>query len=301
MSIRIFISHSSEDKELAAAVIGLLQSALALPATSIRCTSVDGYGLPAGTDTAYEIRQEVLQAPVLVGLISSNSLRSAYVLFERGARWGRGKPLIPVLAADISPAHLKGPLSGLNALSAANRAHIHQLVADLGRLLDIVPQPPATYGQQVEGVLSVPAAEQVPVALPKGTGRFEPPSVGSSFEPFCSVGPGDNADWALVFRILNSGQRELTIRRAVYFLDPERRVPILPDAKRSQVHRAGFEVKFGDQWKLLECHLKSGEEAVSYVPLRDQVSAFELPQGLRGELLLEYETGGHSAQHRATL
>lgn len=300
MSIRIFISHSSEDKELAAAVVGLLQSALALPAASIRCTSVDGYGLPAGADTAYEIRQEVLSAPVLVGLVSSNSLRSAYVLFELGARWGRGKPL-PVLSAETSPGHLRGPLSGLNALSAANRAHLQQLVADLGRLLDIVPQPPATYALQIEVVLSVPLAEQVPVDLRRGARGSEPPSVGSSFEPFFSVGPGDNADWALVFRILNSGPRELTIRRAVYFLDPERRVPILPDAKRSQVHRAGFEVKFGDQWKLLECHLKSGEEAVSYVPLRNQVSAFELPQGLRGELLLEYDTDGRSTQHRATL
>ncbi len=301
MSIRIFISHSSEDKELAAAVVGLLQSALALPAASIRCTSVDGYGLPAGADTTYQIRQEVLSAPVLVGLISSNSLRSAYVLFELGARWGRGKPLIPVLSAEISPGQLKGPLSGLNALSATNRAHLQQLVADLGRLLDIVPQLPATYAQQIEVVLSAPSAEQAPVDLARGARGSEPPSVGSSFEPFFSVGPGDNADWALVFRILNSGPRDLTIRRAVYFLDPERRVPILPDAKRSQVHRAGFEVKFGDQWKLFECHLKSGEEVVSYVPLRHQVSAFELPQGLRGELLLEYDTGGRSTQHRTTL
>ena len=88
---------------------------------------------------------------------------------------------------------------------------------------------------------------------------LEPPSIGSSFEPFVSRGPGDTADWALVFRILNSGPDVLTIRRAVYFLDPEERVPILPDAKHSQVYVAGFEVKFGRQWKSLSCLLKPGK------------------------------------------
>lgn len=299
MSLQIFISHSSEDKELAAAVVRLLRSALALPATAIRCTSVDGYGLPAGVDTAYAIRREVLRAPVLLGLVSSNSLRSTYVLFELGARWGRGTPLIPVLSAETSPGQLRGPLSGLNALSAASRVHLHQLIADLGRLLDIAPQPPASYAQQIEDVLSIPSAERL--HPDSRAAVFEPPSVGSSFEPFISIGPGDTSAWALVFRILNSAPRQLAIRRAVYFLDAEGRVPILPNAKRSQVHSAGFEVKFGRQWKLLVCHLQSGEEAVSYVPLRKRVSAFDVPQGLRGQLLLEYDADGRRAQHRATL
>jgi hypothetical protein len=301
MNIVAFISHSSEDEQLAAAIVKLLQSALAIPASSIRCTSVDGYGFPAGVDTAYQIRQDVLRAPVLVGLISRNSLRSTYVLFELGARWGRGKPLIPVLSADISPGQLKGPLAGLNALSCTNRAHLHQLVSDVGRVLDIKPQPPSKYVHHVESVLSVPASERILLAEDRLPADVEPPSVGSSFEPFFSVGPGDTADWALVFRILNSGLRDVTIRRAVYFLDNEKHVPILPDAKRSQVHVTGFEVKFGEQWKLLECFLKPGDEVISYVPLRHEVSAFEMPQGVRGELMLEYEVDGRAARHRAAL
>jgi len=150
-----------------------------------------------------------------------------------------------------------------------------------------------------------PNEKAIPVLLvrhdPNREDCLEPPSVGSSFEPFLSSGPGDNADWALVFRILNSGQQDLTIRRAVYFLDSEKRVPLLLDAKPSQVHRGGYEVKFGKQWKLLECRLKPGEEALSYVPLRNEVSAFELPQGVRGELLLEYEVDGRAGRHRAVL
>jgi hypothetical protein len=131
--------------------------------------------------------------------------------------------------------------------------------------------------------------------------ELEPPSVGSSFEAFYSSGPGDNARWALIFRILNSGSRDLTIRRAVYFLDPARQVPILPDAKRSNTHPMGFEVKFGEQWKLLECSLKPGEETISYVPLRKRVTGTELPQGTRGSLLLEYVVDGRTARHQTPL
>lgn len=156
------------------------------------------------------------------------------------------------------------------------------------------------FGRNAVALKGIP--EHLTPVLKKCTGAVrEPPSVGTSFDPFLSRGPGDNADWALVFRILNSGRQDVTIRRAVYFLDSEKRVPILADAKHSQVHPEGFEVKFGEQWKLLECFLKPGEEALSYVPLQNQVSAFELPQGVRGELLLEYEIDGRPGSHRAVL
>lgn len=296
MRLLTFISHSSQDVKLATALVKLIQSALLLPASSIRCTSVDGCRLPAGVDTDCQIRDDVLKARVLIGLISPTSLCSTYVLFELGARWGRGKPLIPMLAAKTLPEELKGPLAGFNALSCSNGAHLHQLVADLGRILRRTPEAPAAYQQAVEAVLAVQDHNR----QESGDGP-EPPSVGSSFEPFSSIGPGDNADWALVFRILNSGRRALCIRRAVYFRDFEKRVPILPDAKHSQVCRTGFEVKFGAQWRLLECLLDPGEQAISYVPLSKKVSSFQLPQGLRGKLRLYYEVDGRTASHSAVL
>ena len=58
-AIQLFISHSSADVDVAAALIDLLRSALNLPATAIRCTSVDGYRLPGGADTNAQLRREV--------------------------------------------------------------------------------------------------------------------------------------------------------------------------------------------------------------------------------------------------
>ena len=84
--LEIFVSHSSRDVATAKLLADLFRSAFLLPAQSIRCTSVDGYRLAAGANTDQELRREVLEAKVLIGLISSSSFESAYVLFEEVAR-----------------------------------------------------------------------------------------------------------------------------------------------------------------------------------------------------------------------
>ncbi|MDH3233824.1 MAG: toll/interleukin-1 receptor domain-containing protein, partial [Alphaproteobacteria bacterium] len=104
--VQVFISHSSRDTNLAKSVIDLLRSALNLPASEIRCTSVPGYKLPGGAETDNQLRSELLEAPVFVGLVTEAGMASAYVLFELGARWGAKKQLIPLLAPGVSPSIL---------------------------------------------------------------------------------------------------------------------------------------------------------------------------------------------------
>ena len=83
--VKVFISHSSNDVQLAKPLIDLLRSALRLRASEIRCTSVPGYKLPGGAETDEQIREELLDAPVFIGLVTEASLESKYVLFELGA------------------------------------------------------------------------------------------------------------------------------------------------------------------------------------------------------------------------
>jgi hypothetical protein len=154
--IRLFISHSSVDRNLVERLVELLRSALGLPASQIRCTSVDGYRLPAGADTAEKLRLEVHEAVAFVGVISASSLRSLYVAFELGARWGAKRSLFPLLAPGTTTRILEGPLSGLNALSSANRAQLHQLISDLAAVLQIKSEEPAVYQQYLDAVLALP-------------------------------------------------------------------------------------------------------------------------------------------------
>ncbi len=133
--LKLFISHSSKDITIVQLRVDILSAALKLGARQIRCTSVDGYRLQCGTNTLEQLRREVHEAQVFLGIISQASLKSMYVSFELGARWGAEKHLLPILTPNTDSSILSGPLSGINALRCDNAAQLHQLVKDL--LMDL--------------------------------------------------------------------------------------------------------------------------------------------------------------------
>lgn len=175
----IFISHSSRDEDVALSLIELLKAALDLKDKQIRCTSVDGFRLPAGANTDDVLKAEVLEARAFIGLITPNSLASAYVLFELGARWGARLHMVPLLAG-IRPDDLKGPLKAINSVSADNIAQIHQLLSDLADVLDLRLQGAAGYTryaqkliEQVQRVYGAPSIQPNALRPPRG-GDAEP-------------------------------------------------------------------------------------------------------------------------------
>jgi hypothetical protein len=177
--VDVFISHSSEDSQLARQLVDLLRSSLNLRAQQIRCTSVDGYGLPAGADTDEQLREEALAARAFIGILSPFSLASAYVLFELGARWGAKQPLIPLLAPGMGSQALRGPLTGLNALNCESAGQLHQLVSDVGKTLGIEAESPAVYQGNIEAILysghsqGSQATPPQPEQLPSSVGNSE--------------------------------------------------------------------------------------------------------------------------------
>src|ERR1035441_9152796 len=160
-ALEVFISHSSDDADLAMALIEVLRGALMIPANKIRCTSVDGYRLPGGADSDDSIRQEVRSALSFIGLITPASWASAYVLFELGARWGAHLPLVPLLAG-ISPRKLAGPLVGLNALDCTVEAQADQLIADIGKTLQRGHQPVSSYRSKMARLVSLARSRKAP-------------------------------------------------------------------------------------------------------------------------------------------
>lgn len=149
----VFVSHASEDTGLAAALVELFRTALDIPAAELLCTSVDGYRLQAGIDTDDTLRAAVLQSKTLVGIITPASQKSSYVLFELGARWGTNKHLIPLTAKGVSPANLKGPIAGKNALDCSRRPDVQQLIGDLGTILKMEVERPEVYDKHLNRVV----------------------------------------------------------------------------------------------------------------------------------------------------
>ena len=131
----VFISHSSEDADLAKELTKLLEGSFAFPPGSIRCTSVKGYELPGGTPTVAVLRQEIVLS-VVVGLMTPNSIRAAWPLCEVGAAWGLGKNLIPLLAGGVSYRDIPEVIQGSNALDAANESDVQNLLNTLEKDID---------------------------------------------------------------------------------------------------------------------------------------------------------------------
>lgn len=153
--IRLFISHSSKDCEFVQALVDLLRTALSLSSTQIRCTSIDGFRLPGGADTAQQLKKEVHDADSFIGVISAESIKSLYVAFELGARWGAGLSLIPLTAPGTDTNILGGPLSSINALSSDSRSQILQLISDLSRELSVTSEPPSSYDSYIEAIINL--------------------------------------------------------------------------------------------------------------------------------------------------
>lgn len=96
--IKVFVSHSSKDKNLVEALVRLLNSTLKLDREEIRCSSLQPYKLPFGRSISTVIKEDLSSDRVVViGVVTEDSLASNWVLFELGAAWVKDRITIPVL------------------------------------------------------------------------------------------------------------------------------------------------------------------------------------------------------------
>lgn len=147
-----FVSHSSKDEPLANELSKLLQSAFALEPGDIRCTSVEKYEIAAGKDYEAKLREELESADAVVSIITENSLRSTYVMFELGARWGRGKTIFPVLGPGTVDADLSPPLNKLQLTTSSNSPDIDKLLQDVSKNIRRPLQKRSNYKKQLDKV-----------------------------------------------------------------------------------------------------------------------------------------------------
>lgn len=136
LGLLIFISHSHENTNIAAALINLLLLAFNISRAQIRCTSVDGFRLHVGANVD-RLKVEIYEARVFIGLITPESIRSVYVLFELGARWGARRQIMPILGGGAGAELLGGPLGNINALSCEEPDQVRQLIEDIAESLKL--------------------------------------------------------------------------------------------------------------------------------------------------------------------
>lgn len=141
---RIFISHRSDDVQLAQALVDLLVFSMRLEPEVVRCTSVPGHDLRGGERTDDRLRQEIADAEIFLALVTPASLRSHFVLFELGARWGieprsSDGPLrfIPLIGRGLDAGKLPRPLADFNCLDLREEGDVAHLLAEISSSLSV--------------------------------------------------------------------------------------------------------------------------------------------------------------------
>ncbi len=100
---KVFISHSSADKELADALFDLLQTGCDLSARDIFCSSIDGAGIKTGEDFVKWIDMELRHATLVLLIVTPNYFISKFCIAEMGAAWTLDKKVFPILLPEMDP------------------------------------------------------------------------------------------------------------------------------------------------------------------------------------------------------
>jgi hypothetical protein len=152
-TVKVFVSHAHANKLLAREVALLLERALRLEPSQIRCSSATDYRFKFGKRLNDAIQSEIISATTCVALLTKASLQSSYVMFELGARWGAELSAVPFVALDASVKDIPGPLRDLVAGDARLRDDILLLVSTVAEELRMTPRATTEYNTNVDSVL----------------------------------------------------------------------------------------------------------------------------------------------------
>lgn len=129
--MKIFISHSSEDSELAKIFTDLLEKAFHIDSTEIYCTSTHN-NINIGDNFINNIRDSLQDAEAVFFLVSENYINSYFCLMEMGASWAFKDNIIPVLVPPLNHNFLKDtPLISTETGMFNNEDDIHNIYEKL--------------------------------------------------------------------------------------------------------------------------------------------------------------------------
>lgn len=133
--VRLFVSHSHEDQDLAERLADVISSGLEVPPGALRSTSVPGYQLDLGKMAPEALRRELGSAGCVIAMLTPNSLASEWVLFELGAAWANVTTAIPLLAGGMGDNDIPGPFRGAAGGQMKDPLVLDSLLDQLERIL----------------------------------------------------------------------------------------------------------------------------------------------------------------------
>jgi hypothetical protein len=128
----VFISHISQEKDLALAVKQLVETYFVQAKVFVSSVPED---LPPGDNWLDAVIENLDKCSAVLVLCSKKSVERPWINFEAGAGWIRRVPVIPICHSGMEPDQLPMPLRLLQAIRAGE---VQELKAFVSRLADIL-------------------------------------------------------------------------------------------------------------------------------------------------------------------
>ncbi|MDQ2086986.1 toll/interleukin-1 receptor domain-containing protein [Herbivorax sp. ANBcel31] len=135
---RIFISHSSIDKDYAECLVRLLTD-MKVNDDIIFCSSVKGYGVPLGEDFLEYIKNTLNENSLVLFVLSERFYHSKICLCEMGAAWVKTNKHIPIIVPPFKFKDIEGVIVGKQGLEINVNEDINELKNEIEKILGIAP------------------------------------------------------------------------------------------------------------------------------------------------------------------
>ena len=140
-SIRLFVSHISEEAEIAALLKQTIEEDFLELVKLFQSSDIGS--IAAGDDWLAAVQQALNEAAAVIVLCSHASIQRPWVQFELGAAWSRQVPIIPICHSGLRAADLPMPLSRREAVELAAPDGFARLYQAIAKIIDLkrIPEP----------------------------------------------------------------------------------------------------------------------------------------------------------------
>lgn len=125
----VFISHISEEKQVAVALQELVETAF-LQALELFVAS-DDKSIPMGKEWLNAIKDRLINCIFEIVIASPESIGRVWIGFEAGAVWIRDRPVIALCHSGITKDTLPPPLGHLQGANAGDEADLRRIFSEL--------------------------------------------------------------------------------------------------------------------------------------------------------------------------
>ena len=138
----VFVSHAAIDSEIATAFKNDAETSFLGLCRLFVSSNLDS--IAGGAEWIREIKVNLEQATILVGLLSPVAVQRPWIYVEFGAGWIRSIPTVAVCHSGLAREQLPVPLSHFQALNLLDEFHLRHLYEQISSAIGC-KLPPADY------------------------------------------------------------------------------------------------------------------------------------------------------------